>query len=136
MALAMVLMILLLGAGLLHATRQQLDTSLALVADERQFLLEQHQALSALAWGERLSWPPQQGWHCQQQPQHGWRACLLHHASNEALLRGSGVSSSGEALSLWQWLTPGEAGRWRARAHGWLDFCPISPQERCQPDAA
>ncbi|GLR08348.1 hypothetical protein COO59_13815 [Mixta theicola] len=130
MALAMVLLVLLLGSGLLHATRQQLDGALSLVADERQFLLEQHQALSALAWGAQLTWPPQQqGWHCQRQPQFGWRACVLHRDNGEALLRGGGESTAGEALALWQWLTPGEGGRWQPLAHGWLDFCPLSPSD-------
>lgn len=130
----MVLLILLLGSGLLQATRQQLAGALSLVADERQFLLEQHQALSALAWGARLAWPLHQGWHCQRQPQFGWRACLLRLSRDEALLRGVGTTSGGETLALWQWLTLGEAGRWQTRAHGWLDYCPLSPPAHCLPD--
>lgn len=136
MAIAMVLLILLAGAALLHATRQQLDGALALVADERQFLLEHHQALSALAWGARLAWPPRQGWQCQRQPQFGWHACLLRQDNGAALLRGAGSAAVGEALALWQWLTPGEAGRWQARPQGWLDYCPLALSARCQPDEA
>ncbi|MGD8108422.1 DUF2509 family protein [Pantoea sp. FN0302] len=134
MAIAMVLLMLLLGSGLLHATRQQLDGALSLVTDERQFLREHYHALSALAWGARLSWPTQQGWHCQQQPTYGWRACILLRHNGEALLRGAGESSTGEALALWQWLTPVAEGRWQPLAHGWLDFCPLPLSEGCLPD--
>lgn len=132
MALAMVLLILLLGAGMLHATRQQLDATLSLVADERRWRMEQHLALSALAWGARLTWTTQPGWHCQQQQQFGWRACVLQLDNGETLLRGSGLTDS---LTLWQWLTA-EEGRWRPLAHGWLDFCPLADAARCRPDEA
>ena len=134
MAIAMVLLILLLGSGLLHATRQQLDATLALVADERQYLLDYHQALSALAWGSALSWPQQQGWHCQRQTPFGWHACLLLLDNGEALLRGAALRASGEPLTLWQWLEPMAGTGWHRQAHGWLDFCPLAPSARCLPD--
>lgn len=136
MALTMVLLMLLLGTGLLHATRQHLDAALSLVADERHYLLDRHQALSALAWGGRLTWLPQPGWHCQQQLQFGWRACLLQLDNGEALLRGSGAPSASEPLALWQWLTSAEGEGWQPQAHGWLDFCPLADTARCFPDEA
>ena len=135
MAITMVVLILLLGSGLLYATRQQLDVALSLVADERQYLLDYHQALSALAWGKQLNWSHQQGWRCQQQTQFGWRACLLRLDNGEALLRGTGLAAAAEALALWQWLELAHGERWQPLAHGWLDFCPLSQSASCSPDA-
>lgn len=133
-AIAMVLLVLLLGSALLNATRQQLGAALSQVVDERQYLIDYHQALSALAWGQRLIWPLRQGWRCQQQTQFGWRACLLSLDNGEALLRGSALADA-DALALWQWLRLEEGKRWRPQAHGWLDFCPLSHPEACTPDA-
>lgn len=134
MALMMVMLVLLLGSGLLHATRQQLDASLSLVADERHYLLEKHQALSALAWGTRLAWAARPGWQCRQQRQFGWRACFLLMDNGEALLRGSRCCSASDPIALWQWLASTESERWQPLAHGWLDFCPFSRPEACLPD--
>jgi hypothetical protein len=135
MAIAMVVLVLLLGSALLHATRQQLDASLSLVADERGYLIDYHQALSALAWGERLDWRLRNGWQCQLQAHFGWQACLLMLDNDEALLRGSALREPDEALALWQWLRRNGKTRWLPMAHGWLDFCPLATAEACTPDA-
>ncbi|MFD1802022.1 DUF2509 family protein [Mixta tenebrionis] len=135
MAIAMVLLVLLLGSALLHATRQQLAAALSLVADERRYLIDYHQALSALAWGERLDWPPGSGWRCRQQTRFGWQACLLPLDNDEALLRGAALAETQEALALWQRLRRSGNGRWLPAAHGWLDFCPLSVAGDCTPDA-
>lgn len=132
--MAMVLLVLLLGSALLNATQRQLGASLALLADERRYLIDYHQALSALAWGERLRWPQQEGWRCQQQGRFGWRACLLPLDNDDALLRGATLADA-DALALWRWMRRGEDERWQPLPHGWLDFCPLSPPAACSPDA-
>ncbi|MFG1173521.1 DUF2509 family protein [Erwiniaceae bacterium CAU 1747] len=126
-ALLMVIVILLMGTVLLHATRRQLSDSLSLVSDERRYILEYTDAVSALAWGERLTWRRAEGWYCQLQPQYGWRACVLNHASG-MLLRGDSGSGT---LSLYRWVISRAGGKISAVPHGWLDYCPLPNRSLC-----
>lgn len=127
-ALLMVIIILLMGTALLHATRQQLSDNLSLVSDERRYILEYTDAVSALAWGERLTWlGAEVGWYCQLQPQYTWRACLLSHASG-MLLRGDSGSGT---LSLYRWVSSLTGGKVSAVPQGWLDYCPLPDRSLC-----
>lgn len=126
-ALLMVIIILLMGTALLHATRQQLSDSLSLVSDERHYIHEYTDAVSALTWGERLTWRTVEGWYCQFQPQYIWRACLLSHASG-MLLRGDSGSGT---LSLYRWVSRLSGGKVSALPHGWLDYCPLPDRSLC-----
>ncbi len=136
--LLMVVILLMMGSLLLYATRRQLDDNLSLVADEGRYARESAAAASALAWGERLSWPAAEGWQCRQLQPQGWRACLRNgeprpgrDGKPRSLLRGD----SGEGtLALWRWLG-GTAPRLRPAAHGWLDFCPLRDSGSCSAAA-
>ncbi len=127
-ALLMVIIILLMGTVLLHATRRQLSDNLSLVSDERHYILEFTDAASALAWGERLTWRgTEEGWSCQRQPKYAWRACVLNHDRGR-LLRGDSGSGT---LSLYRWVSSLTGGRIRALPHGWLDYCPLPDRSQC-----
>ncbi|WP_428943939.1 DUF2509 family protein [Pantoea sp. FN060301] len=132
-ALIGVLLLLAMSAALLHATRRQLDASLRLVADERQFIRQYSQAESALAWGRRQDWSWQEpGWQCKTDLPYGWRACLNSVTAQRSLL--SGDSGAG-TLAHYQWLEADDKAKTRTPAlHGWIDFCPLTPPERCNRD--
>ncbi|WP_337023954.1 MULTISPECIES: DUF2509 family protein [unclassified Pantoea] len=127
--LGMVLMLLLLGSLTLHATRTQLSQDMVLVADTQQHHKDFAQAQAALQWGLMQSWPEASGWQCQQQPVHQWLSCLLHTEEGNALLSGQDEKSE---LRLWQWVSPRNQ-RLHPQAHGWIDYCPLSKPEHCQP---
>lgn len=127
--LGMVLMLLLLGSLTLHATRTQLSQGMVLVADTQQHHKDFAQAQAALQWGLMQSWPEASGWQCQQQPVHQWLSCLLHTEEGNALLSGQDEKSD---LRLWQWVSP-RSHRLQPEAHGWIDYCPLSKPEHCQP---
>lgn len=129
-ALGMVVLILLLGSALLHATRQQLDAALTLVAQERQHIIDYYAAQAALAWGEQLNWPDSSGWQCQTEMQQQWRACLHRDDPQRVLLRGEHLA---QPLALWQWVEP-EGEKVRPLAHGWIDFCPLTHDADCVPN--
>nr|WP_314425959.1 DUF2509 family protein [uncultured Erwinia sp.] len=126
-ALLMVIIILLMGTVMLHATRRQLSDNLSLVSDERHYILEYTDATSALAWGSRLAWPSTDGWFCQREPQYAWRACVLNHPSG-TLLRGDRGSGT---LSLFRWVSRLAGGKVSAIPHGWLDYCPLPDRSLC-----
>lgn len=133
-ALTGVLILLAMSAALLHATRGQLATSLALVADERQFIRQFNQAESALAWGKQQSWSGQNAVReCRTERDYGWRACLESITAQRALLRGD---SGAGTLAHYQWLEVNEETKiWQTAPHGWIDFCPLTPTERCDKNA-
>lgn len=130
-ALLMVIIILLMGTVLLHATRRQLSDNLSLVDDERHYILEYTDAASALAWGERLTWRKAEGWSCQIQPHYAWRVCVLSHSSG-TLLRGDSGSGT---LSLFRWVSLND-GKIKAIPHGWLDYCPLPDRSLCDESAS
>jgi hypothetical protein len=133
-ALLMVIILLALSAALLGATRRQLDRSLSRTGDERHYLHQTSQALSALAWGSQQAWPASAGWQCRQERAAGWRSCLYQAESSPALLRGGSGTAT---VALYQWVRWNrESGRVVAVPHGWLDYCPLAEKERCDPDEA
>lgn len=133
-ALLMVIVMLALSAALLDATRRQLDQSISRTGDERHYLHQTSQALSALAWGSQQAWPGSAGWQCRQERTAGWRSCLYEAESPPALLRGDSGTAS---VALYQWVTRNrESSRLAAVPHGWLDYCPLTEEERCNPDEA
>ena len=126
--LIMVVILLLLGAALLHSTRQQLSDNLSLVMDEQHYIRQYTQAASALAWGEQVRWPyPSERVACQQQMQYGWRACLQLLQSGMLLRADSGP----DTIALYRWVTRRSADKIRAIPHGWLDYCPVAASELC-----
>jgi len=129
-ALIMVIILLLMGTALLHATRRQLSDNLSLVTDEQRYIQQYTGAASALAWGEHRLWREVEGWHCQQQMPYAWRACVQNHPSG-ILLRGD---SGSDTLSLYRWVTRLPDGRIRALPHGWLDYCPLPERSQCDVD--
>ncbi len=132
-ALLMAILLLLMSTALLNATRQQLDASLSLVADERLYLRQASLAASALEAGKREKWASTVVWRCltvRQQPD--WRACFKVTTKGEALLRGDGGK---DTIAFYQWVTHDEQnGRVHPQPHGWLDFCPLAQEEDCLPD--
>lgn len=124
-ALIAVMIVLLMGTLMLHATRLQLSDAMSLVGDERRYIQQFTGAMSALAWGERLRWPAAQKWQCQHQTEYHWRACV---ASSLLLLR---ADSGPGTLALWRWIRPGDNGAIHPQPHGWLDFCPLAAGEAC-----
>ncbi|KGT86422.1 hypothetical protein NG99_25565 [Erwinia typographi] len=133
-ALTVVILLLALSAALLNATRRQLDAGLSRVADERQFMLQTTLAMSALSWGARQSWPSGAGWQCLQDADGGWRSCLGAAEEERELLRGD---SGADSVALYQWVSErGPQGQVSALPHGWLDYCPLSEEARCDPDEA
>ena len=133
-ALLMVILLLLMSAALLNATRQQLDASLSLVADERLWLRQASLAASGLAWGRTEIWTAANLWQCRTAQDHAdWRACLKTISQDEALLRGD---SGSDTVAFYQWVTRDEQnGSLRPQPHGWLDFCPLAKEEECLPDS-
>ena len=129
--LGMVLMLLLLGSLTLHATRTQLSQGMVLVADTQQHHKDFAQAQAALQWGLMQSWQTASGWQCQQLYAHQWLSCLMQMEEGNALLLGQDEKSD---LRLWQWVSPRNY-RLQPQAHGWIDYCPLSKPEHCQPQA-
>lgn len=127
--LGMVLMLMLLGGLTLNATRTQLGQSMVLVADEQQHYQDYWRAQSALQWGISLRWLQAAGWQCQLSAAQGWQSCLLRLEDNNALLSGQG---EGRELRLWRWVSLRD-GIPQAKAHGWIDYCPLARAELCQP---
>lgn len=131
-ALFMVIVVLALSAALLGATRRELDQSLSRTGDEQRYLHQTSQATSALAWGSQQVWSDRTGWQCRQERAAGWRSCLYGAEGSPALLRGDSGTAS---VALYQWMFWSRAsGRVAAMPHGWLDYCPLTEEERCDPD--
>jgi len=130
--LGMVLMMLLMGGLTLHATRSQLTQGMVLVADEQQHSKDFWQAQAALAWGSVQNWPLATGWQCQQWAAEQWQSCLLRMEDDNALLSGHG---EGQALWLYRWVSMRNTLP-QPQEHGWIDYCPLSQPELCQPAAA
>lgn len=133
-ALLMVVLMLLMSAALLNATRRQLDASLNLVADERHYLRQASLAASGLEWGKTVKWAATAEWHCRKAlHQPAGRACFKITEKDEALLRGDSGSNT---LAFYQWVTRNEQnGSLYSQPHGWLDFCPLAKEEACLPDS-
>ncbi|MFU9138826.1 DUF2509 family protein [Erwinia tasmaniensis] len=131
-SLLAVIILLMMSATLLHATRTQLDNALGLLADERQFYLQYSRADTALAWGGEQHWLINAGgWVCKADPLYG-RACLSMQGENSMLLRGDAGSGT---LAHYRWVVPiGSMGRIGPVLHGWIDYCPLSVSEACQPE--
>lgn len=126
-AVIMVMMLLLMGTVLLHATRRQLSDSLSRVNDESRYIQQYVLALSALAWGERLTWEEPTEWRCQSQQRFQWRACMLSSPSG-TLLRGD---SGNGTLPLYRWVNYHISGKVHALPNGWIDYCPLPDREAC-----
>ncbi|EOS95986.1 hypothetical protein ETR_05273 [Erwinia tracheiphila PSU-1] len=127
----MVIMLLLMSAAMLNATRKQMEGALSLLAGERIFYQQSSQATSAMNWGGQQHWSALTGWQCKKNEASGWRACLLQQNHQPALVR----ADSGEnTLAFWQWMERSEAGELKKVPHGWLDFCPLAEEKWCQPD--
>lgn len=124
-ALVAVMIVLLMGTLMLHATRRQLSDTMSLVGDEQRYFQQFTGAMSALAWGVRLRWPTAERWQCQHQAEYHWRACI-----QPALLLLRADSGPG-TLALWRWVRPGEKGAIVPQPNGWLDFCPLAGGEAC-----
>lgn len=56
-ALIAVMIVLLMGTLMLHATRRQLSDAMSLVGDERRYIQQFTGAMSALAWGSVCAGP-------------------------------------------------------------------------------
>lgn len=116
---------------MLGGVQQQLSHQRHLVGSEVGFIKQYAQALSAQAWGSQLSWQPQLGWQCQQEPEKGWQACVVSDAKNEVLMAARGMFPGPAApLTLWRWGRI-EHSQWLSAPHGWLDFCPLAEVSQC-----
>lgn len=127
-ALGMVLLVLLMGSLTLHASRDRLEQSMSLVADERQHIKDFWAAQSALQWGLSLSWPETQTQRCQQERQQGWQSCLQKVDDERALLKGQATKSE---LVLWRWVEA-KGKRLKPLPHGWIDYCPLASANLCR----
>lgn len=135
-ALGMVVVILLAGSALLHSTCKQLETSLSLLVDEKQYLRDFYAAQAALAWGSKLTWSVHYGWQCQTERQHRWRVCLHNTRKDPVLMRGEHLRETHPSLVLWRWMrsVAGQHQTMRPVAHGWIDVCPMTELSDCEPD--
>lgn len=130
--LGFVLLLFALGILMLGGLQQQLSHQRHLVTSEVAFLKQYAGAISAQAWGSQLSWSAQADWDCQQQPEKGWKACVLMVGKNEAVMAVHGIAEGPQTpLTLWQWGTLDNL-HWFSTPHGWLDFCPFMEGSRCQ----
>ncbi|WP_371242115.1 DUF2509 family protein [Pantoea sp. KPR_PJ] len=130
-ALGMVVMLLVMGSLTLHASRERLAQSVALVADERQHIQDFWAAQSALQWGLRQRWPASQAQGCQQDRQRGWISCLQEVSDERALLNGRAAESE---LALWRWVAK-EGSQLKPLPHGWIDYCPLATVTLCRQAA-
>lgn len=132
-ALLAVIILLLMSAMLLNATRQQAENALSLVADERIWFQQASLAESALNWGRQLRWPQREaGWQCQADALSHWRACLWREQGGRILLKGDSGTGT---LAFYQWVSRvADTGILLARPHGWLDYCPFAEEKRCLSD--
>lgn len=72
----MVIMLLLMSAAMLNATRKQMEGALSLLAGERIFYQQSSQATSAMNWGGQQHWSALTGWQCKKMKlQAGAPAC-------------------------------------------------------------
>lgn len=124
-ALIAVITILLMGTLMLNTMRHQLEDSMSLVADERNYFQQITRAISALAWGQRQRWVAAEAWHCQHEVDYHWRACLQ---PEQRLLR---ADSGPGTLALWHWVSLRSNGSLQAQPHGWLDYCPLADEAAC-----
>ncbi|WP_342754135.1 DUF2509 family protein [Pantoea sp. MBD-2R] len=131
-ALIAVIILLLMSAMLLNATRQQAEDALSLVADERIWFQQASLAESALNWGRQRQWPEgEAGWQCQIESFFRWRACLLIEQERVLLKGDSGAGT----LAFYQWVSRVTGtGKLLAQPHGWLDYCPYTEEKRCFSD--
>ena len=129
--LGFVLLLFALGILMLSGLQQQLNHQRFLVTSEISFLKQYAAAVSAQAWGRQLSWTSAQTWHCQQQPEQGWNACILTMENNEVVMAAYGKTPGQQTpLTLWQWGAL-DHSRWISTPHGWLDTCPFTEFSRC-----
>ncbi|MCT4715429.1 DUF2509 family protein [Enterobacteriaceae bacterium H18W14] len=130
-SLVFVLLLLSLGILMLNGLQQQLNQQQKAIASEISFLKYYVDAVSALAWGGQQRWQATRQWQCQQQGKE-WRACVLLTEKGETLMAAQKLPGQDQLpLTLWRWGSL-EDSRWRAAAHGWLDFCPIREDAQCQ----
>ena len=123
-ALAMVLMLLVLGSLMLQGLNQAQRRQLATVTDERRALQRTSQVHSALQWGIGQPWRVEAGIQCLSLGES--RVCARLQNDGRLLL----IAQNGD-LQLWQ------SGRWAASGlqfstHGWSDFCPLKEAVLCQ----
>ncbi len=121
------LMLMMLGSALLGGVQAIQDSQYAAIGREREAMILEAQALSALAWGLRLSWSHQQPdeWRCQPGPKsQGW-VCLRRLEAGVGLLAASALGKADDApIRFWQAVTI-RSNRVAAMARGWSDFCPL-----------
>ncbi len=130
-SLLMVLMLLLLGLMMLAGLSSHLAAQRQWGIKEVRSIVRYAGSQSALAWGERQPWSPQQGWQCQAEASSALRACVSQIKGNEVLLAGFLADDNFlERRVLWRWGRL-KKGKFIARAHGWLDYCPLSDKTRC-----
>ena len=125
-SLALVLMILILGALLLTGHNQQLNTLLIIVNAESRATRQQAAAQSAMEWGRTLTWQPATERQCQRHNSQPWWACLRSVGTDGLLL-----SAGSEAFILWR-LGKVVSGKILFSPHGWSDFCPVKEAILCQ----
>jgi hypothetical protein len=129
-SLAFVLLLFSLGMLMLNGLQRQLSQQQATVASEIGFLKQYSGAISALAWGSRQSWQATGSWSCQNRPGE-WRACVLRTEKGESLMAAQMLSGKDKSpVTHYRW---GEIkdSRWQAKAHGWVDFCPLPEVSQC-----
>lgn len=130
-SLLMVLMLLLLGLMMLAGLSSYLAAQRQWGIKEVRSIVRYAGSQSALAWGEQQHWSPQRGWQCQTAASSLQRACLSQIKDDEVLLAGFLADDNffdQRILWRWGWL---KKGKFFARAHGWLDYCPLSDKTRC-----
>lgn len=125
-SLALVLMLLILGALLLTGHNQQLNTLLLIVNAESRSIRQQAMAHSAMEWARTLAWLPAKERQCHTHPSQPWWACLRTNGTEGQLL-----SAGSEGTILWR-LGSDVAGKVVFSPHGWSDFCPIKEAALCQ----
>ena len=125
-SLALVLLILALGALLLAGHNQQLSTLLLLVNAESRAIRQQAAAQSAMEWARTLAWQPAAERQCHRHASQPWWACLRPIENDERLL-----SAGSHETTLWR-LGSVVSGEVVFSPHGWSDFCPLKETALCQ----
>ncbi|MDQ7882867.1 DUF2509 family protein [Atlantibacter hermannii] len=128
-SVSMVMMLLILGAVLLHGLEQHLRTESSLLMNERRAMSAFNNALSAQAWGTTLDWQPTSEWQCKMRPENGWRACLKSISPGEVLMAAQGLQDK-PPLTLWRWGKRGATVTFSSQ--GWIDICPLREATLCQ----
>nr|WP_256441138.1 MULTISPECIES: DUF2509 family protein [unclassified Tatumella] len=131
----MVLILLLSGTLLLHSSARLLTRGMAGAADESQYLQDFYQAQSSLAWGERQSWPDNNGWQCRRVPVAGGYSCLLWQTADSGLLLGQSRNAEKQIWRIIRRAFPDQP-QIMAVAGGWTDLCPLADEKRCTVSVA